>query len=134
LQTHISLYSSWADAGGEIKLWILHFILELDVLTANFAYAVYIRLCVRLSPSSPPHSLPSHPLLPFPPFSFSFSFSLTVSYTPSMNLHIPSHCSVFTVSVVSARLESGLLVLLHVKSPYSSAYSSALRLVHMVRQ
>src|SRR6218665_884400 len=89
-------------------------------------------------PPLPPHSLPSHPLLPFPPFSFFFSFSLylslTVSYTPSMNLHIPSHCSVFTVSVISARLESGLLVLLHVKSPYSSAYSSALRLVHMVRQ
>src|SRR6218665_3050374 len=30
----------------------------------------------------------------------------------------------------AACLESGVLVLLHVKSPYSSAYSSTLRLVH----
>src|SRR6218665_1984648 len=34
----------------------------------------------------------------------------------------------------AARLESGVLVLLHVKSPYSSAYSNALRLVHMASQ
>src|SRR6218665_707358 len=77
------------------------FYLSLDVLTANFAYAVDIRLCVRLSPSSPlpfpslstlssPPSLP--PLLlslpSLPPLSLSLSH--TVSYSsPSLNLRIP---------------------------------------------
>src|SRR6218665_3380341 len=77
----------------------------LDVLTANFAYAVYIRLCVRLSPSSPlpltlyPLLCPSPPLSLFPSLSLSLSLSLSVSYSPSLNLCIPFHCSVFTVSV-----------------------------------
>src|SRR6218665_3698285 len=37
-------------------------------------------------------------------------------------------------SQLAARLESGRLALLHVKAPYSSAYSSELRLVHTASQ
>ena len=77
-------------------MWAI--ILQLDVLTANFTYAVYIRFWVRVSPSSPSPSLsllcypsfPSYPLLPFPPSSL--FLSLSVSYSPSLNLRIPSDC------------------------------------------
>src|SRR6218665_1188154 len=49
--------------------------MQLDVLTANFAYAAYIRLGVRLSPSFSLLSLPSLP--------FSLSLALSVSYSPT---------------------------------------------------
>jgi len=58
---------------------VITIIVPLDVLTANFTFAVYIRLCVRLSPFSPlPLTLylllPSFP--PLPPLSlFLFFFS-----------------------------------------------------------
>ena len=52
------------------------------------------RLCFLYLPLCPSLSLlfPPYPLL-------SLSLPLSVSYSPSLNLHIPSHCSVFTVSV-----------------------------------
>src|SRR6218665_3896170 len=73
--------------------------LHVDVLTANFAYATYIRLCVRLSPSSPLPSL-SLPcyllLLSLPPslslfLSLSLSLFLSLSVSVSYSLPRPPH-------------------------------------------
>src|SRR6218665_40714 len=81
-------------------------LLLLDVQTANFPYPLYIRLCLFLlsPPSPPPPSPPSFPLLPplslflffFLSLSIYIYLSHTVSYSPSLNLRIPSLCSVFT--------------------------------------
>src|SRR6218665_1718895 len=75
-----SLAYSRAASSSYGNTWpCLRLLLLLDVQTANFAYAVYIRLCVRLS-SSFHLPLTLFPLLPpslFSILSFSF-FSLSL--------------------------------------------------------
>jgi len=153
---HIQFWGSIVDfANGVKKVYILNY-LKTRYPNGKFRLCC---LYSPLRPSLPPLTLPPllSPLslifpIPEPPHPFSlFSFycfclsaSLCVRESNrsvrltacEVHIFIAARCVHLIMANGSkwlcqaACLESGVLVLLHVKSPYSSAYSSTLRLVH----
>src|SRR6218665_2011802 len=110
--------------------------------------SIFASASVSLPPLPSPHSLPSPPLRPSPPSSLFLFLSLSLSLPLSLcllhNLLFPVpepphpfslfgfYCFCLSDSLCVRESLTGASGFLHVNSLYSSAYSSALRLVHIM--